>query len=104
VILSHPVICYFLRRYDLPLAWVIEWVEGKEPTAKDVALAIRRAGEEEVVAVFAPPEFSRRAAELVAESAGLRVLLVDPLGGVAGLETYDDLLRAIAKAIAEGAR
>lgn len=104
VLLSHPVLCYFLHRYEIRLAGVIEWVEGREPTAKDVRSAIERASSERAAAVFAPPELSRRAAEIVAEAAGLEVRIVDPLGETAGPGTYEKLLMAIADTIAAGTK
>jgi zinc transport system substrate-binding protein len=104
VFLSHPVLCYFLNRYEIRLAGVIEWVEGREPTAKDVRSAIERASSERAAAVLAPPELSRRAAEIVAEAAGIEVRLVDPLGETAGPGTYEKLLLAIADTIASGTK
>ncbi|MBM3319679.1 MAG: zinc ABC transporter substrate-binding protein [Candidatus Eisenbacteria bacterium] len=100
VVLSHPFLCYFLHRYGIPLAGVIEIVEGKEPTAKDLARAIREAPRRNASMIVALPQLSRRAADLVAESTGLSVRVIDPLGGVPGKETYEELLFAIADGIA----
>ncbi|MFH1682078.1 MAG: metal ABC transporter substrate-binding protein [Candidatus Eisenbacteria bacterium] len=99
VLLSHPFLCYYLRRYGIPLAGVIEVVEGREPTAKDLARTIRLAPDRGASAILVLPQLSRRAADLVAESTGLPVRVVDPLGGAARRETYDELLLAITEGV-----
>jgi zinc transport system substrate-binding protein len=104
VILTHPFLCYYLHRYGIPLAATIEVIEGKEPTAKDIARVVEAAGANRAVLILASPELSRRAADLIAESTGLRVRMVDPLGGVRGLETLDDILLRITDGIVEEAR
>jgi zinc transport system substrate-binding protein len=100
VVLSHPFLCYFLHRYGIPLAGVIEIIEGNEPTAKDLTRAIRNAPRRNASMILALPQLSRRAADLVAESTGLSVRVIDPLGGVPGKETYEELLLSIADGIA----
>jgi ABC-type Zn uptake system ZnuABC Zn-binding protein ZnuA len=86
------------------LATVIEVIEGREPTARDVQRVIRRASEENAAVVIASPELSRRAADRVAEATGLRVRMVDPLGGGRGLESYEALMLAITDGLVEGMR
>ncbi|MCL6622056.1 MAG: metal ABC transporter substrate-binding protein [Syntrophobacterales bacterium] len=77
----HPAFTYFARRYGLTEAGVIEAAPGREPTPgqlRRLVATIRRSG---VKAVFAEPQLSPRAAEALAREAGVKVLLLDPLGG-----------------------
>jgi zinc transport system substrate-binding protein len=77
----HPAFTYFARRYGLTEAGVIEAAPGREPTPgqlRRLVATIRRSG---VKAVFAEPQLNPRAAEALAREAGVKVLLLDPLGG-----------------------
>jgi ABC-type Zn uptake system ZnuABC Zn-binding protein ZnuA len=77
----HPAFAYFARRYGLSEVGVIEVAPGREPSPghlqKTIA-AIKNCG---CRAVFAEPQLSRRMAEVIAQEAGVKVLLLDPLGG-----------------------
>jgi ABC-type Zn uptake system ZnuABC Zn-binding protein ZnuA len=60
---------------------VIEEAPGREPSPghlQKIIAAIKKTG---VKAVFAEPQFSPRVAEVIAQEAGVKVLLLDPLGG-----------------------
>jgi zinc transport system substrate-binding protein len=77
----HPAYAYFARRYGLRQVGVIEAAPGREPSPghlQRIIAAIRRTG---VKAVFAEPQLSPRVAEVIAQEAGVKVLLLDPLGG-----------------------
>lgn len=104
VFLSHPFLRYWLKRYGLSVAGIIEEIPGKEPTAKDLARTIGIAGREDVRAILVQPQLSKRAAELVAESAEIDLVVVDPLGGVPGRETWEEIVTAIAESVIEGVR
>jgi zinc transport system substrate-binding protein len=76
----HPAWSYFARRYGLEEAAVISRSPGKEPTPRhleEVIAAIRESGAR---AVFAEPQLSPKAAEVIADEAGVEVLYLDPLG------------------------
>lgn len=102
VILSHPFLRYYLRRYEIGVAAVIEPIPGKEPTAKSIAELIREARGSDVVAILTLPQLSPRAAEIVSESTGIPVRVVDPLGGGPGRESYEAIVYAITDALTEG--
>ncbi len=77
----HPAFAYFSRRYGLREVGVIEAAPGREPSPghlQRIIAAIKSSG---VNAVFAEPQLSPRVAEVTAREAGVRVLLLDPLGG-----------------------
>jgi len=77
----HPSFSYFARRYNLHELGVIEEAPGREPTPRqlqDLVTATRRA---KIRVVFAEPQFNPRVAEVIAQEAGVKVLILDPMGG-----------------------
>lgn len=77
----HPSFSYFARRYNLHEAGVIEEAPGREPTPRqlqDLVAAVRRSG---IRVVFVEPQFNPRVAEVIAQEAGVKVLMLDPIGG-----------------------
>lgn len=87
----HPAWRYFAARYDLIEAAVVEPAPGKEPSARWIAQVVETARETDAGAIFAEPQFSTKAAAVIAQEFGAEVLLADPLGG-AGLEGKDSYL------------
>jgi zinc transport system substrate-binding protein len=78
----HPAFIYFARRYGLNEVGVIEAAPGREPTPRhlqNLVAAIRRYG---IKVVFAEPQLNPRVAEVIAQEAGVKVLMLDPMGGV----------------------
>jgi zinc transport system substrate-binding protein len=101
VVLFHPSFRYLLVRYGLVMAASLEPSPGKEPTPRyvvDVVRAVKRLG---VRSVFTEPQLPPRPAEVVAEEAGVALHVLDPNGGVAGRETYADLIRYNARVLRE---
>lgn len=91
---------YFARRYALDLVVTLEPFPGREPSARYLAqavAAIRAAG---APVIFSERQLDPRPAEVVAQSAGVHVLLLDPLGR--DDESYEELLRAAAATVREG--
>jgi zinc transport system substrate-binding protein len=73
----HPSWGYLAADYDLEQV-PIE-VQGKEPSAREMAAIVDLARKRSIHVVFAQPQRSRRAAEAVAASIDARVVLADPL-------------------------
>ncbi len=73
----HPSWGYFADQYGLTQI-AIEY-EGKEPGAKTVTRIINLAKQQQIKTIFVQPQFSRRAAENVAQSVGARILVMDDL-------------------------
>jgi zinc transport system substrate-binding protein len=74
----HPAWSYFARDYDLEQI-PIE-VEGKEPSAREMAdLMMKIAKEEQVTVIFVQPQTSRRSVDMLAKQIGARVEILDPL-------------------------
>lgn len=92
VLLYHASFQYFLTRYGLKLAGVVELSPGKEPTPRQLKGLIDLARREKTKVVFWEPQLPKRPAEVLAESAGLQTATLDPIGGVPGRMTYEELL------------
>lgn len=73
----HPAFGYLADRYGLRQKAVE--IEGKEPSAKQLARLIDTARKEGVKVIFVAPQFSRKGAETVASGIGGAVLEIDPL-------------------------
>ncbi len=91
----HPAWDYFARRYGLESVGVIESVPGKSPTPLDIKNIIGNIKKHGVKAVFAEPQFNPKVAEVIAKEAGVKVLMLDPMGGpgIKGRENYIDLMK-----------
>src|SRR5690606_16545228 len=97
----HDAWPYFAERYGLTITATLEPFAGREPSARYVAetvWAIREAG---ASVVFAERQLNDRTALVVAESAGVTVATLDPIGGPPGPTRYQDLLWQNAQTIAE---
>ncbi len=97
----HSAWPYFARRYNLNLVVEIEPSPGQGATPKYLAYALAEIEKAGAKAIFSEVQLSARAAEVVAEEAGIKLFLLDPIGGRAETESYQDLLRYNANIIAE---
>ncbi|HSB62927.1 MAG TPA: metal ABC transporter substrate-binding protein [Thermoanaerobaculia bacterium] len=99
---AHDSWTYFAADYGLEKGGAIETVPGREPSPRDIKRLIDLVRARNVRAIFAEPQFPPAAARILASDAGIRVALVDPIGGVAGRADYAALLRFDARAFREG--
>ena len=76
----HPAWVYFAQRYGLEQAAVIETTPGKEPSPAEIAEIVKAARAIGAKAIFAEPQFSPKAAEVIAAESGAEVLFLNPLG------------------------
>ncbi len=88
----HPAFGYFADAYGLKQ--VVVEVEGKEPTARQLARLIEEAKAQGVKVIFAEPQFPKKAAQTLAESIGGAVVLIDDLS-----PDYLNNLRGIATSV-----
>jgi len=95
---------YFADRYGLRLAGVIEEAPGREPGPRKLAAIIRRIKDLKAKVLFAEPQFSQRIARAIAAEAGAKILLLDPLGGLPGRESYLDMMRYNVSTMEKGMR
>jgi len=73
----HPSFGYFCSAYGLKQA-PIE-IEGKEPTAKQLAEFVKMAEDEKIKTIFIQPQFSDKSARVIAESINGKLERLDPL-------------------------
>ncbi|MCK5738311.1 zinc ABC transporter substrate-binding protein [bacterium] len=102
VILSHPFFQYFCQRYQLSVGGIVSPIPGKEPTPRDIQRMIKYIRSNEISAILQHAGHREPAVRLIAESTGIRVIDIDPLGGVAGLDSYSMILMECANQIVKG--
>ena len=76
-IVFHPAWGYFAHEYELEQI-PIE-VEGKEPSAQELADLIEEAGEHSIKVIFASPQFSVKSAQTIADQVDGSVVFINPL-------------------------
>jgi zinc transport system substrate-binding protein len=89
----HPAWVYFARRYGLKQAAVIEKSPGREPSPAEIVKIIKMVKQIKARAIFAEPQFSKKAARAIASETGTRVLFLDPLGASFEDSSYLTLMR-----------
>ncbi|SFG68826.1 zinc transport system substrate-binding protein [Desulfotomaculum arcticum] len=91
----HSSWCYFADRYNLEDITVEEF-PGKEPSAKWIAGIIDLAKSKQAKAVLIEPQFSPKAAQVLADEIGIPVIKVDPLGAenITGFNSYLSIMRS----------
>jgi len=92
LVVHHAAWNYFVRRYNLEVAGIIEQTHGQEPSASHLQKLIKIIDEYEIPAVFAEHQANRQFAELLAAETGSEVGVIDPLGGATGRQTYLQLM------------
>lgn len=93
LLVSHPAYGYFCEDYhftQIPIEW-----EGKDPTAKQLTDLLAKAKSLQIKFIFTQPQYSAKAANLIASKLGIEVIEVDPYS-----EDIDETLRQIATLIA----
>jgi len=91
----HSAWNYFAHRYGLEEVAAVEEFPGREPSAKWLSELVRLAGAYDIDVIFAEPQLSRKAAEVIAGEIDGQVLILDPLGGegIPGRDSYIELIR-----------
>jgi len=77
----HAAFARVADRYGLEVSAVLRPIETIEPSPADIAGAKRAIDESGVGAIFIEPQFGGGEAERLAESAGVELVVLDPLGG-----------------------
>lgn len=94
IITFHEAFPYFAADYNLKITSVIEREPGSSPTPKELDYTINLIKEKKVKALFAEPQYSSQAAEIIARESGLTVYQLDPVvTGEMKSESYVDIMR-----------
>lgn len=80
IITHHDAFSRTARRYNLQVAAVIRVGTSGESSPGDLAKVLSAARESGARAIFREPQFDAKAAERLAKQAGVRLLVLDPLG------------------------
>lgn len=95
ILVSHPAYAYFCRDYDLK-QYAIE-MEGKDPTPHQMTKLLNVARQVHIRTIFIQMQYNNKAATLVAETLGAKLVILDPYS-----ENYVTSMRDIAHAFANG--
>lgn len=80
IVTHHAAFGRLAERYGLVVAEVLRPLESAEPTPGQIAQVVDAVRSRGVAAIFVEPQFDATAARRVAEAAGVRVGVLDPLG------------------------
>jgi len=91
----HSAWDYMAKDYGLEQAGVIQEFPGKEPAPEQLARIVDKARALKAKAIFAEPQLNSKTADVIAKEAGIKVAILDPLGGpgVPGRDSYLKLMR-----------
>jgi ABC-type Zn uptake system ZnuABC Zn-binding protein ZnuA len=104
IVTFHGSLFYFAARYGLQVPGVVQPLPGAEPTAQHLASLLELLRGPDPPALFEEPQMESHLAATLARETGTRVHKVDPMGGGPGAETYEDVVRGIARAMDEALR
>jgi zinc transport system substrate-binding protein len=92
----HPGWAYFSARYGIMQAAAVEEFPEQEPSGKQISDIIGQIKEKGIKVIFAEPQISAKAAQVIAASIpGVEVYEIDPLGNPAmnDVSTYIKTMR-----------
>lgn len=100
-IVYHDAFGYFSDRFDLPSAGSVADSEATPPGARGLADLQASAQASDVHCLFIEPQFDGKVAERTAETLGLQVGVLDPLGAdlTPGPDLYTALVRNIGQSL-----
>lgn len=94
ILVSHPAFAYFCKEYALEQLSIE--VEGKEPLPQDIQALLQSVKAQNIISVLSEPQYSDKAAKLMAEHLHAAVHEIDPYA-----PDYLDNLRRLARTIAQ---
>ncbi len=99
VILSHPFFNYFLSRYKINVTGIVEITPGYQSSPKNIKDLLDIAKTKNVKVIFNLANHSEPTAKVFAEASGIKLVELDPLGGVGGRMTYEQIINYNAQRI-----
>lgn len=103
IVVFHDAFAYFAASYGFELsASVLPSGSGQDPSAGAVASVIELVREAGVRSLFHEPQFPSRVLDLVAEETGARILALYSIPIPGEVESYGEMMRANARALADG--
>lgn len=96
IVTFHEAFPYFAREFELNIAAVVEREPGSEPTPKELGNIIDTVKQSGVMALFAEPQYSSKAADAIARETGAKVYTLDPVvTGEVGPDSRDAYIRVM---------
>lgn len=104
IVLFHAAFAYFAAAYDLHIVATFEPTPGREPGPQHVREFMQRIREHQLRTLFVEPQLDTKILQELARDIGVKLTLLDPLGGQAGREHYLDMMRFNATQVAAALR
>jgi len=105
VVVYHPDYIYFLTRFGIVQAGMVEDRPGIPPSPQHLAQLIRQMKDERIKVILVQPWNDLKLAQRVAEEAGARSVVIPTMvGGVKGAETYIGAIDYNVTALAQALR
>ncbi|MBC7965959.1 MAG: zinc ABC transporter substrate-binding protein [Fuerstia sp.] len=98
IVVAHDAYTLLATRYELTTV-AIAGLNASEPTMKDIRQAIDAVKSQGAKVVFVEPQLSRSAGDKVAQATGVKVLVLDPVGGDDWFVTMSKNLDSLAKGL-----
>jgi zinc transport system substrate-binding protein/manganese/iron transport system substrate-binding protein len=102
MIVFHDGWRYFAAAYGLEIAAVFQAAPGRDPSPRELQGLYAQARRLWIRAVFSEPQLPAASLQPLLQDLGLRLVVLDPLGGAAAGDSYAALLRRIAQAVRQG--
>ena len=99
IIVFHDGWRYFAAAYGLEIIAVFQPAPGREPAPRDLQKLYALARNYKIKAVFSEPQLPTASLEPLLQDLGLRLFILDPLGGTVKGDSYIKLLRRNVQAI-----
>lgn len=104
IVVFHDAWYYFADDLGLSIAGAFEPFVAEEPTPRHLAELAKTIKEKKITTLFIEPQLSSAAIQSFAEDNGLGIATLDPLGGVSGRLTYQELMRYNAEQVLSALR
>ncbi|MEJ5261595.1 MAG: metal ABC transporter substrate-binding protein [Ignavibacterium sp.] len=89
---AHPFYNYFFNRYGIQVVGSLEISPGQQITPKFLKNVSEEISRKNVQAIFINKQHISKPAKLLAESAKIKLVELDPMGGIDDLTTYENII------------
>lgn len=90
---AHPFYNYFFYRYRIEVVGSLEFSPGQQVTPKYLKKISDEIRNKNVKSIFINKQHISKPAKILAESVNIKIVELDPYGGVDSLMTYEDIIK-----------
>lgn len=101
IVTFHEAWGYFAKAYDLKVEATIEPFPGKEPTIQYLEDLNKIVKDNNVKVIFSEPQLSNETIKPFVNDLGLKLYVLDPIGGVEGRNSYVEMMKYNAQTFKE---